>query len=129
MAGPSSLILLVVVSALVIKWRHRRYLLVGWFWFLGTLLPMIGVVFINDQAMADRYAYLPFVGLFLMVCWGVAEVASQRHLPPAWLAVPSFAVLLALAVVGRHQLAYWNSDVDLWAHAVAITRNNWVAER
>ncbi|HME57004.1 MAG TPA: tetratricopeptide repeat protein, partial [Terracidiphilus sp.] len=124
----ASLILLIVVSALVIKWRHRRYLLVGWFWFLGTLLPMIGVIYINDQAMADRYAYLPFVGLFIMICWGVADWAGERHLSPAWLAVPSFAILLALAVVAHRQLTYWNSDVDLWSHAVAVTSNNWVAE-
>ena len=124
----ASMILLTVVSALVIRWRHRRYLLVGWFWFLGTLLPMIGIVFINDQAMADRYAYLPFVGLFIMICWGVSEMARERHLSTTWLAVPSLAILLALAVVAHRQLTFWNSDVDLWAHSVAVTSNNWVAE-
>jgi len=124
----ASLIFLIIVSALVIKWRHRRYLLVGWFWFVGTLIPMIGVIYINDQAMADRYAYLPFLGLFIMICWGVADWARERHLSSAWLAVPSLAVLLALAVVAHRQLNYWNSDVDLWSHSVAVTRNNWVAE-
>ena len=124
----ASLILLVVVSALVIKWRHHRYLLVGWFWFVGTLVPMSGVIFINDSAMANRYAYLPFLGLFIMICWGVSEMARERHLSLAWLAVPSVAVLLALAVVAHRQITYWNSDLDLWAHAVAVTRNNWVAE-
>jgi len=124
----ASLILLVVVSALVIKWRHRRYLLVGWFWFVGTLVPMSGVIFINDSAMANRYAYLPFLGLFIMICWGVSEMARERHLSLAWLAVPSVAVLLALAVVAHRQLTYWNSDLDLWSHAVAVTRNNWTAE-
>ena len=124
----ASLILLAVVSALVIKWRHRRYLLVGWFWFVGTLMPMIGVIFINDSAMADRYAYLPFLGLFIMICWGVSDRAHERHLSSAWLAVPGVAVLLALAVVAHRQLTYWNSDVDLWSHAVAVTSNNWVAE-
>jgi protein O-mannosyl-transferase len=124
----ASLILLAVVSTLVIKWRHRRYLLVGWFWFLGALLPMIGIVFITDQAMADRYAYLPFLGLFIMICWGVADWRRDRRLAPEWMIVPSFAVLLALVVVAHRQLTYWNSDVDLWAHSVAVTSNNWVAE-
>ena len=124
----ASLILLIVVSALVIKWRHRRYLLVGWFWFVGTLIPMIGIIYINDQAMADRYAYLPFLGLFIMICWGVADWARERNFSLAWLAVPSVAILLALAVVAHRQLNYWNSDVALWSHSVALTSNNWVAE-
>jgi len=124
----ASLILLIVASALVIKWRRRRYLLVGWFWFVGTLIPMIGIIYINDQAMADRYAYLSFLGLFIMICWGVADWARERHPSVAWLAVPSVAILLALAVIAHRQLSYWNSDVDLWSHSVAVTSNNWVAE-
>ncbi len=137
-----SLFLLLLVSALVIKWRHRRYLLVGWFWFVGALVPMIGVFYINDQAMADRYAYLPFVGLFIMVCWGVADLctrkdkisasrpdrAYEQHAYPVWLAIVALAGLLALAVVAHRQFKYWDSDVAMWSHAVAVTSNNWVAE-
>ena len=78
-AGAAALLLL--LSALVIRWRDRRYLPVGWFWFLGTLVPMIGVVTVGEQAMADRYAYLPFIGLFVAVVWGLGEAASKRGIP------------------------------------------------
>ena len=86
----ASLVLIVITTGVIAE-RRRRYLLVGWFWFLGTLVPMIGLVQVGAQAMADRYAYLPFVGLFMMICWGVAEWADHRHLSLAWLAAPSLA--------------------------------------
>ena len=69
----AALLFLLVVTALVIAARRHRYLPVGWLWFLGTLIPMIGLVQVGRQAMADRYAYLPFIGLFIMICWGVAD--------------------------------------------------------
>jgi hypothetical protein len=74
-------LLLAAITALAIAGRRHRYLLVGWFWFLGTLVPMIGLVQVGRQAMADRYAYLPFVGLFIVICWGVSDWARQRHVP------------------------------------------------
>jgi peptidoglycan/LPS O-acetylase OafA/YrhL len=79
----AAVLFLLAVTALVIARRRQRYLLVGWLWFLGTLVPMIGLVQVGRQAMADRYAYLPFVGLFIMVCWGAAEWSEQMHLRPA----------------------------------------------
>ncbi len=82
----SALLFLLVVTALVIAARRHRYLQVGWLWFLGTLIPMIGLVQVGRQAMADRYAYLPFIGLFIMICWGAADcvVASSRGLGRRW---------------------------------------------
>ena len=71
----SALLALTAITAAVIVARRRRYLLVGWLWFMGSLVPMIGLIHVGNQAMADRYAYLPFIGLFIMVCWGVAELA------------------------------------------------------
>ncbi len=78
------------ITALVaLNWR-RRYLTVGWLWFLAVLIPNSGLVQLGDQAMADRYAYLSFIGLFLMICWGLAEWAKRRHVAavsyrqPAW---------------------------------------------
>ncbi|HKD74498.1 MAG TPA: hypothetical protein VKB76_03350, partial [Ktedonobacterales bacterium] len=100
-----ALVLLLAITAVVVVERHRRkYLLVGWLWFLGTLVPMIGLVQVGVQAMADRYAYLPFIGLFLMICWGAGDFADERHIAPAWQAGASVAILLALAVTARHQL-------------------------
>ena len=123
-----ALIVLLVLTALVLAGRRRRYLLVGWFWFLGTLVPMIGLVQVGAQAMADRYAYLPFVGLFLMICWGVADWSKRRHFSPAWLTAPSLAVLLTLTVAAHRQIGYWSDNVMLWAHTVRVTRGNWIAE-
>ncbi len=116
----ASLVLL-AITALVLYLRQQRHLAVGWFWFLGTLVPMIGIVQVGEQAMADRYAYVSFVGLFLMACWGFSEVAEQRRLSPAWLAAPSIAVLLVLAVLTHRQLSYWSDNVTLWSRMITIT--------
>ncbi len=131
-----ALLLLLAITALAVAARHRRrYLLVGWLWFLGTLVPMIGLVQVGVQAMADRYAYLPFVGLFIMICWTVADWASQWRVPIAWQACASVAALLALIVVAHRQLSYWGDNVTLWSHVVTLesealqtSPDNWVAE-
>ena len=131
-----ALLLLLAITALVIAARHRRrYLLVGWLWFLGTMVPMIGLVQVGVQAMADRYAYLPFVGLFIMVCWAAADWAERRHISLAWQVGVSVAVLLALALTARRQLGYWSDNAMLWSQvitlesqAVQANPNNWVAE-
>ena len=102
--------------------------LVGWLWFLGTLVPMIGVVQVGTQAMADRYAYLPFIGLFIMVCWLMPIGPEQAHAP---------AMLLRAAVLSFWRswlsLAIAKSDTGtitslLWTHALDVTHDNWVAE-
>ena len=119
--------LLLIVSALVIRWRDRRYLAVGWFWFLGTLIPMIGIVTVGEQAMADRYAYLPYIGLFVAVVWALGEAASKREIRGAWLA--GFAVLL-LCVLGSltyRQLGYWHDNETLWRYALSVTEGNYTA--
>ncbi|MGA2905807.1 MAG: tetratricopeptide repeat protein [Candidatus Korobacteraceae bacterium] len=125
---PASLAVLLAISGVVIAGRKYRYLTVGWLWFLGALVPMIGLVQVGVQAMADRYAYLSFIGLFVMLCWGVADLAEARHLSPAWVTGLSAGLLLILAVVTRHQLAYWSDEVRLWSHAIQTTSDNYVAE-
>jgi tetratricopeptide (TPR) repeat protein len=124
----AAFLLLLVITIRVVQARRHRYLLVGWFWFLGTLVPMIGLVQVGTQAMADRYAYLSFVGLYLMICWSVAELAQQLHLPPAVLPATSIAVLFALMIVAYRQVGYWKDDVTLWSHTVKVTNSNFVAE-
>jgi len=103
-------------------------LLVGWLWFVGTLVPMIGLVQVGTQAMADRYAYLPLIGLFIMVCWGIGEWADQRHVARSWLRVAAVAALVALAWIAHQQIGYWDDNVTLWTRTLQVTRNNWVAE-
>ena len=124
----ASALFLLVVTALVLAAPRRRYLAVGWFWFLGTLVPMIGLVQVGEAAMADRYAYLPFLGLFMMVCWGVADWAEQRHIPARWVAIPGLAALVALTAVTHRQLEYWGDNTILWSHTLQVTGKNFVAE-
>ena len=124
----AALVVLLTVTALVIKERRHRYLLVGWFWFLGTMVPMIGLVQVGEQAMADRYAYLPFIGLFIMVCWGVADWAEQRRVSAAVLAGASVVILVALSVVAYRQLGFWRDNVVLWTHIIEVTPPNYIAQ-
>jgi protein O-mannosyl-transferase len=120
-------ILLAITLAVALAYR-RRYLAVGWLWFLGTLVPMIGLVQVGTQAMADRYAYLSFVGLFIMVCWLVADWTGQMHLSPVFLRTASVVVLLSLALVSHRQVGFWNDHITLWTHVLEVTNNNWVGE-
>ena len=124
----AGVLFLLATSTLVIMARRRRYLLVGWFWFVGTLVPMIGLVQVGVHGMADRYAYLPMVGLFIMICWSVADFAEERHISTAWLAGVSTAALLALTLIAHRQVGYWRDNVTLWSHTVQVTQGNWFAE-
>ena len=118
-----SALILISVTALVVIFRSKRYLPVGWFWFLGTLVPVIGLVQVGEGAMADRYAYLPLIGIFLMVAFGLADLAEAKDVGPAWRVVPALCVLLALGAVTHRQISYWDSDYDLWSHTLAVAEN------
>ena len=129
----ASALLLLSVTWAVLKHRQHRYLVVGWFWYLGTMVPTIGLVQVGNQAMADRYAYLPMIGLFVMMVWGIAEWVSSRrlsamHASTKYLAAAGLAILLALSAVTRIQISYWHDDYSLWARALAVTQHNFVAE-
>jgi tetratricopeptide (TPR) repeat protein len=120
-------VLVLAVTAVVWRLRARRYLVVGWLWFLGTLVPVIGLVQVGEAAMADRYAYIPLAGLFVMIAFGGADWADQKKLG-LWPAVPAAVVLIVLALATHRQIGYWQSNYDLWSHTLAVTRNNFVAE-
>lgn len=120
-------ILLLAITVLVLIARRYRYLPVGWFWFVGTLVPTIGLMQVGLQGMADRYAYASFLGLFIMVCWGVSDWAEQHRVSPAWLASASAVVVLALTLVTVRQIGYWQDELTLWKHA-ALAKYGWVAE-
>ncbi len=123
-----ALFVLIAISAFAIALRRRRYFLVGWFWFLGTLVPMIGLLQVNRQAMADRYAYISFIGLFILATWGISDIAEQRHFPPAFVRAAAVAVLAALTVLTWRQIGYWGDNLALWEHALEVTQGNYLAE-
>jgi tetratricopeptide (TPR) repeat protein len=123
----AAVVLLLLISAWVLRAREQRYLAVGWFWFLGSLVPMLGLVQVGAQAMADRYAYIPFLGLFLMLTWLVADWASPRKISAAWLAIPAVACLLVLATLTYRQVRYWHDTESFWLRTLALTENNWFA--
>jgi tetratricopeptide (TPR) repeat protein len=117
-----SAVVLVAISAAA--WRLRRsrpHLAVGWLWYLGTLVPVIGLVQVGAQAMADRYAYIPLIGIFVAVVWGLA-VAGRRAA-----AGLDAAAIVALAVTAHAQAAHWTDSLALFEHARQVTRNNYVA--
>ena len=120
-------IVLTVVTVLVLRAREQKYLAVGWFWFLGSLFPMIGLVQVGAQAMADRYAYIPFIGLFLMLTWLAADSAKARHLSARWLAIPAISCLLVLGTLTYRQVGYWHDIPSFWLRTLALTQNNYVA--
>lgn len=122
-------LVLVLVSVAVVRARRRApYLLFGWLWFLGTLVPVIGIVQVGTQAMADRYTYVPLIGIFIMVAWGVPD-ALGRTLPKPRVAGGALAVaaIAALAFAARIQVGYWHDSVTLFEHALHVTRENPVA--
>jgi len=121
-------LVLLVITGLVLAMRRYRYLPVGWFWFLGTLVPTIGLIQVGRQAMADRYAYQSFLGLFILACWGVADWVRRRGLPKAALTFFSIAVLSVLTVVAHRQIGVWRDNLTLWTHAMQVTRDNWEAK-
>jgi tetratricopeptide (TPR) repeat protein len=121
-------LVLTAITAVVLRFRAKRYLLTGWLWYLGTLVPVIGVVQVGDQAMADRYAYIPLIGIFVMLVWGAADLADARHLGLTPRLVPAALILLALSVTTHRQLGYWSNSLDLWTHALAVTDDNFIAQ-
>jgi hypothetical protein len=124
-----SALFLLTVSAFVWRERVRRpYLVTGWLWFLGTLVPVIGLIQVGAQGMADRYAYLPSIGLFLMLVWRGSDWAEERFLNPRITAPVAVTVLVVLGVLTFRQIGYWRSSYDLWAHTLKVTRDNFVAD-
>ena len=121
--------LLVLISAGVL-WRRRTepFLAVGWFWFIGTLVPVIGLVQVGLQFMADRYTYIPLMGVFIMVAWSIPARWAAWPRPGLIFATVTGAVLVVLLMVTWVQLFYWQNSVTLFTHTAAVTENNILAE-
>ena len=135
---------LIAISLFVWLRRRRRYLIVGWLWYLGTLIPVIGLVQVGEAAMADRYTYIPMMGAFVMLAFGLADFLASRQLDShrwqsrqemehprsdsAWPTAAAALILIALGWATHRQIGYWKSNDGLWTHTLAVTTNNFIAE-
>ena len=121
--GISGLVLLLISIYFIYAARHHRFLTTGWLWYLGTLVPVIGLVQVGAQAMADRYTYITLTGLFIIIAWGAKELAAKRHSLVLSLLV---VVLAAWALTASRQLKYWKNSLTLFEHTTQITENNFI---
>ena len=108
--------------------KKYPYIAVGLFWYLVTLVPVIGLVQVGEQAMADRYTYIPLIGLFIIVTWGGSELFKKWHYQNILLGVLSVAVLSALTMCTSYQLRYWKNAITLFEHAIKVTKNNYMGQ-
>jgi tetratricopeptide (TPR) repeat protein len=122
------LLLAAITIAVYAARRTAPYLLTGWLWFLGTLLPVIGIIAIGTQSMADRYTYFSYIGLFIALTFGSLDLAARFRIPPQALAAIAALAMIGYAVVASHQLRYWKDSETLFTHALDVTRDNSVAE-
>jgi protein O-mannosyl-transferase len=134
-----SIVLLIVISVLVIRFgRNRKFLPVGWFWFIGTLVPVIGLVTFTGSSYADRFTYIPYIGLFIMLAWGLPELLSGC--PPLGetslkagryrkivLGLVMIMVLATLGIRAHQQVGFWKNSITLFSRAIEVTQNNVVA--
>jgi tetratricopeptide (TPR) repeat protein len=119
---------LALVTALVVRTASRRpYLLVGWFLFLGTLVPVIGLVQVGGTPTADRHSYVPSIGLFVMAAWGLPDLLGRWRIHRLVLGGAGALAVLACAVTARAQVGYWADSVTLWRHAIQVTSGNYRA--
>jgi len=121
----AALLLIVATFAVLRTARRFPYLPVGWLWFTGTLVPVIGIVQVGDQGMADRYTYIPSIGLFIIAAWGVPRLLKKRPYGKEVLAATSALCLLCLLILTRTQVGYWRDAITLFDHTLNITQNNY----
>jgi protein O-mannosyl-transferase len=116
------------ISAIVWRFRERKYLVMGWLWYLGTMLPMIGFIQTGRQGMADRFMHIPMMGLLFAMVWLIADLAAEKHWQKE---IPIAIFLLALAPFAAltiKQIGYWHDSYTLFAHTLEVTKNNGFAE-
>jgi len=120
---------LIGITILVWHWRGSRpYLIIGWLWYLGTMFPMIGLIQVGGQAMADRYTYIPLIGIFVATVWTAGDLVQKTRVPVVTRVTLASAILLLLAFLTVRQISFWQTSVDLWSHTLQVTENNLVAE-
>ena len=125
--GLSALVLLGIIAIAVRRATRSRYLPMGWLWYLGTLIPVIGLVQVGLQSRADRYAYVPLIGIFVVIVWYAGETGRALATRKNGLAIAAACVLIALTIATRVQASYWRNSMTLFQRAVDVTNNNYVA--
>ena len=123
----SGLVLIVISLFAVRQWKERPYLAVGWLWYIGTLVPVIGIIQIGSHAMADRYTYVPLIGLFIMMAWGTTEMMKHWSFNKYLIPVGAIAVIFILMTCSRIQLQVWKNSITLFQHAINVTTKNYLA--
>jgi len=119
---------LIAITVIVWRFRQRKYLLMGWLWYLGTMLPMIGFIQTGRQGMADRFMHIPMMGLLFAVVWLIADLAAEKHWQKE-IAIAIFLLALApYAAVTIKQISYWHDSYTLFGHTLDVTKNNGFAE-
>ena len=122
-----SVLLLAGISFLAWRERQRRpYLAAGWLWYLGILVPVIGLVQVGGAAHADRYTYVPLIGVFIAAAWGVPELLPERGWRQLTLGVSAAAVLAVLAAATYYQVGYWRDNITLYSRSLVVTEGNWM---
>ena len=124
----AALLLIAVTAFCFFQRKLQPYLIVGWLWFLGTLVPVIGLVQVGAQTMADRYFYIPSIGLFIAIVFGLADIAERRRVAPWLCAAIANVVLLVLAALTNAQIPLWSNSFALFQHALAVTPPNFTIE-
>ena len=124
-------VLVISIFVAALYWaRNKPYIFVGWCWFFGTLLPVIGLVRVGAQSVADRFTYMPLIGVFMALVWGIGDAVADRRWSRGWKTVEGVVavlILLACAERTRSQLSYWQNSGTLFSHAVAVTKDNEIA--
>ena len=123
-------VLLLVSVTIVCIWqiRKRPFLLVGWLWYLGTLVPVIGIMQVGSQSLADRYTYIPYLGLFTMIAWGVSSLLEGHKFGRRAFQVTSVVAILVLSGLAMHQVSYWRNCETLYKHTLSVTSNNFLVD-
>jgi len=123
----SGLLLLCISAMIVVASRRLPYLATGWLWYFGTLIPVIGLVQVGSQSMADRYTYIPLIGLFIIVAWGMRDIAAKWQSQKVLLSIFSSIVLIFFMISSWFQAGHWQNGITLFKHTLAVTQNNSVA--
>ncbi len=124
--GGAALLIIVISAVVIVLVKRLPYLFVGWLWYAITIAPVIGIIPIGDFAMADRYHYLPSIGISIMLAWGIPVLIKRAEIRKWFLFLPA-TVFLFLAVLSWKQCGYWENDKELWSHALQVTKNNYLA--